>query len=290
MAQRNLVGAADMVGRFPDGAQALGVDPEEVAGWRDAALAMHLPYDDEIGVHQQAEGFTRQREWDFDATGPDQYPLNQHFAYFDLYSRQVIKQADLVLAMHWRGDAFTDDEKARNFAYYDARTVRDSTLSACTQSVIAAEVGHLELAHDYLTNAALMGLHDPERDTHLGVDVSSVAGVWLALVAGFGGMRDHHGQLSFAPRLPSRIGRLEFSILWRGQRLKVLAHPHDVVYALSNGGADAQVELLHHGVPVIVTGRRPVTMACPAATPPTSRPAQPAGRTLPPRGTDGERR
>ena len=88
-------------------------------------------------------------EWDFAAHAAENYPLLLHFPYFDLYRKQVVKQADLVLAMHWRGDAFTAEEKARNFAYYEPRTVRDSSLSACTQAVIAAEVGHLELAHDY---------------------------------------------------------------------------------------------------------------------------------------------
>ena len=83
-----------------------------------------------------------------------------HFPYFELYRKQVVKQADLVLALHLRGDAFTDDEKARDFAYYEARTLRDSSLSACTQAVVAAEVGHLQLAYDYLGAAALMDLHD----------------------------------------------------------------------------------------------------------------------------------
>ena len=91
-------------------------------------------------MHPQAEGFTAHQRWDFDGHEPEQYPLLLHFPYFDLYRKQVVKQADLVLAMHCRGDAFTAEQKARNFAYYEALTVRDSSLSACTQAVIAAEV------------------------------------------------------------------------------------------------------------------------------------------------------
>lgn len=283
MAQRNLLGAADTVRRFPESAKAFGAQPEEVAAWRKAAAAIHLPYDKEMEVHQQAQDFTRYQEWDFATTGPEKYPLHQHFPYFRLYSRQVVKQADLVLAMHWRGDAFTDDQKIRNFAYYDSCTVRDSTLSACTQAVIAAEVGQLELAHDYVTNAALFGLHDPERDTRIGVDVSSMAGVWIALVAGFGGMRDHDGQLSFAPRLPNRISRLEFSIIWRGHHLRVVALPHEVTYVLRDGNSDAKIELLHHDVPVTVTTSDRATMPIPPAPPTGPAPAQPAGRELQPR-------
>ena len=107
-----------------------------------------------------------------------------------------------MLALHLRGDAFTDEEKARDFAYYEALTVRDSSLSACTQAVVAAEVGHLELAYDYFGEAALMDLHDLEHNTRDGLHIASLAGAWIAAVAGFGGMRDHGGKLTFAPRLP----------------------------------------------------------------------------------------
>ena len=107
---------------------------------------MVVPWDDALGVHPQSEGFTSHQVWDFEHTTPDQYPLLLHFPYFDLYRKQVVKQADLVLALHVRGDAFTDEEKARDFEYYERITVRDSSLSACTQAVMAAEVGHLELA------------------------------------------------------------------------------------------------------------------------------------------------
>ena len=197
---------------------------------------MHIPYDRELGVHQQCEGFTRLQEWDFENTAPEAYPLLLNYPYFDLYRKQVVKQADLVMAMYVRGDAFTPEEKARNFAYYEARTVRDSSLSACIQAVMAAEVGHLELAHDYLGEAALMDLHDLHQNARDGVHVASLAGSWIALVAGLGGMRDFDGQLSFAPRLPTRINRLEFSLLWRGLRLRVDVTSDEVTYSLRNGG------------------------------------------------------
>ena len=135
MAQRNLRAAADAAERHPRLAHRFGVDDEEAASWRDAAQDMVIPYDDELGVHQQSEDFTMHQVWDFEATKPEQYPLLLHFPYFDLYRKQVVKQADLVLAMHMCGDAFTDEQKARNFAYYEPLTVRDSSLSACTQSV-----------------------------------------------------------------------------------------------------------------------------------------------------------
>jgi len=278
MAQRNLLAAAEAAGRHAEEAYRLGVDDEETAAWRDAAHDMHIPYDPELGVHPQVEGFTRYQEWDFAGTPAEQYPLLLNYPYFDLYRKQVIKQADLVLAMHWRGDAFTDAEKAANFAYYERRTVRDSSLSACTQAVLAAEVGHLELAHDYLGEAALMDLHDLNQNTRDGVHVASLAGAWIALVAGFGGLRDHTETLAFAPRLPSRIERLEFSLRFRGLHLRVDVRSRETTYELRDGDSGDVLELLHHGDLVRVTCNAPVTRPVPPPRTSGPQPTQPAGR------------
>jgi alpha,alpha-trehalose phosphorylase len=278
MAQRNLWAAAECAMRNRDKALDLGVTEEEAAAWRDAANSMSVPYDAELGVHEQVEGFTRSQEWDFEHTPLEKYPLLLHYPYFDLYRKQVVKQADLVLAMHWRGDAFTEEQKRRNFLYYERRTVRDSSLSACTQAVIAAEVGYLELAHRYLREAALMDLHDLNENTRDGVHMASLAGAWIALVAGFGGLRDHEGLLTFTPRLPSRLNRLEFSLQWRGLRLRVDVRPHQTTYALRHGGEGDMLELRHHGEKVRVTFGEPVTVPVPPLTPPGPEPEQPPGR------------
>ncbi|GAA2101892.1 glycoside hydrolase family 65 protein [Actinomadura alba] len=273
MAQRNLVAAAETACRYPELAGRFGVTNEETAGWRDAAAAMHVPYDERLGVHPQSEGFTDHARWDFAATGPDQYPLLLHFPYFDLYRKQVVKQADLVLALHLRGDAFTPEQKARDFAYYERLTVRDSSLSACTQAVLAAEVGQLELAHDYVGEAALMDLHDLEHNTRDGLHLAALAGTWIALVAGLGGMRCFDGGLAFAPRVPSGITRLAFRMRYRGRCLRAEVTHDSAVYTLLSG---APLSLSHHGQEFSL-GREPVERPVPAATP-GPRPSQPAGR------------
>ena len=274
LAQRNLRAAADAVARHPRHAATLGADLEEAAAWRDAADDMIVPWDEKLGVHPQSERFTDHQVWDFAATKPEHYPLLLHFPYFDLYRKQVVKQADLVLALHWRGDAFTDEEKARDFAYYEALTVRDSSLSACTQAVIAAEVGHLELAYDYFGEAALMDLHDLEHNTRDGVHVASLAGAWLGLVCGFGGLRDHDGKLSFAPRLPARLERLSFRLLFRGRRLKVEVTTAKATYTLLDG---EPLQIGHHGKELTISRAGPVTRTIPPA-PERPTPSQPAGR------------
>jgi alpha,alpha-trehalose phosphorylase len=274
MAERNLRSAADAVERHPDRAARLGVGLEEAATWRDAARTIMVPYDDARGVHPQAEGFTEHEVWDFARTRPDQYPLFLHFPYFDLYRRQVVKQADLVLALQLRGDAFSAEEKTRDFDYYEALIVRDSSLSACTQSVMAAEVGHLQLAYDYFAEAALIDLQDLKHNTGDGLHIASLAGAWIAAVAGFGGMRDHDGSLSFCPRLPRQLGRLAFGLCFRGRRLRIEVDQRQARYSLLCG---EPLEIAHHGEALTVSSDEAVSRDIPPA-PPRQEPAQPPGR------------
>jgi alpha,alpha-trehalose phosphorylase len=281
MAERNLREAFNAAERNPREAKELGADDEETAAWRDAAQAIVVPYDQELRVHPQAESFTEHERWDFEATAPDQYPLLLHFPYFDLYRKQVVKQADLVLALHMRGDVFDAEEKARDFAYYERLTVRDSSLSACTQAVMAAEVGHLELAYDYLCESALIDLGDVQHNTRDGLHIASLAGTWVGAVAGFGGMRDHDGVLSFMPRLPAALTRLTFRLCVRGRKLLVEVEPRRATYSLLEG---SPLEIVHHGKRATVDADRPLRRAIPSL-PVREAPTQPPGRAPSRRGT-----
>jgi alpha,alpha-trehalose phosphorylase len=273
MAQRNMAAAADLAEKHDDVAEQLGVTTEEAASWRDAAKAMMMPYDRRLGVHPQHEGFTEHAVWDFNHTPEEGYPLLLHYPYFDLYRKQVVKQADLVLAIHMCGDAFTDEQKARDFAYYEPLTVRDSSLSACTQAVVAAEVGQLELAHEYLAEAALMDLRDLERNTRDGMHMASLAGAWIALIQGFGGMRQTPDGLTFAPRLPNGFSRLKFHMRYRGRLLRVTVTRHEATYELVDGD---QLIIRHFGAEVIV-GEKATRQKIPAIQD-APRPRQPKGR------------
>ncbi|MGH3491055.1 MAG: glycosyl hydrolase family 65 protein, partial [Actinopolymorphaceae bacterium] len=260
--------------RLPRIARELGVDEEESAAWHDAADRMVIPYDTTLQVHPQSEGFTSHAHWDFAGTPPETYPLLLHYPYFDLYRKQVVKQADLVLAMHLRGDAFTQEEKARNVDYYEALTVRDSSLSASTQAVLAAEVGYLDLAYDYLAEAALADLHDTQGNVHSGLHIASLAGAWIGTVAGFGGMRDHGGKLTFAPRLPPELVAITFRMCFTGSQVLVSIRPEEATYSLLYGGP---LQIAHHGEALTLTPDKPVTLPIPA-TPRRPAPQQPPGR------------
>ena len=274
MAKRNLEAAAEIVQRHPQAAEEFGVTAEETDDWRAAAAVMRVPYDERIAVHPQADGFTDQSVWDFAGTSPEWYPLLLYFPYVSLYRTQVVKQADLVLALYAAPDAFTDEEKARDFAYYEAITVRDSSLSACTQAIIAAETGHLELAFDYLGEAALMDLRDLNGNTGDGLHIASLAGGWLALVAGFGGFRDQAGELRFAPRLPERISRLRFRLTFRERRLAVELRGGEATYTLEAGD---ELALRHEGEAVTVRPGAPQARPM-VHLPKRPPPQQPPGR------------
>ncbi len=275
LAQKNLNAAASFAESYGDAAEALGVDHEEIASWRDAAKAMTVPYDEELGVHPQADNFTKHARWDFAATPADKYPLLLNYPYFDLYRKQVVKQADLVMAMLVRGEAFTAEQKARNFAYYEPLTVRDSSLSACVQAVLAAETGHLELAYDYLGEAALMDLDDLEHNSSDGIHIASLAGTWIAAVCGFGGLRDMDGMLRFSPRLPERLDRLCFRLGFRGSRIMVEVTGKGTNYTLLAGDPVR----FHHFDEEVVLAEDGLSFDPPPPVEPPAEPvSQPPGR------------
>jgi alpha,alpha-trehalose phosphorylase len=140
--------------------------------------------------------------------------------------------------------------------------------------VIAAEVGQVELAYDYLAEAALVDLDNLHQNTRDGLHIASLAGSWIACVAGLGGMRDHDGKLTFAPRLPRDLSRLAFRLCLRGSRVEVEVTHDGATYSLGSGGP---IELSHHGEAFTLEGGSPVTLAIPEP-PQREPPRQPPGR------------
>jgi alpha,alpha-trehalose phosphorylase len=229
MARGNLRFAADTVewlrSERPEGYRRLvgvtGLAEDEVARWRAAADAMYVPYDEARRIHMQDAHFLDREVWDFEGTPRDHYPLLLHYHPLVIYRHQVIKQADVVLAMFLLGDEFSLEQKRRNFDYYDPLTTGDSSLSACVQAIVAAEIGYEERALEYFQYALLMDLADVSGNVVDGVHIASTGGVWMALVHGFGGLRDHGGALTFDPRLPRDWERLAFRLRVRDRWLAV---------------------------------------------------------------------
>jgi alpha,alpha-trehalose phosphorylase len=214
---------------------ATGLHADEVEGWRRAAELMYVPRHEELGIVLQDEHFLERKRWDFEATPIEKYPLLLHHHPLELYRHQVIKQTDVVLATYLAGHAFSAEEKRRTFDYYDPLTTGDSTLSACIQSVIASEVGYPEAALEYFVHACAVDLADVHGNTADGIHIASCGGTWLALVAGFGGLRESDGELSFHPRLPAEWDRLRFRVQVRGQLVEVDMTHAGTTYRLVEG-------------------------------------------------------
>jgi alpha,alpha-trehalose phosphorylase len=213
----------------------LGLTPAEPGAWEKAAAAMYVPYDESRGITPQDASFLEREVWDLDATPPERFPLLNHFHPLVIYRHQVLKQADVVMAMFLLGNEFTPEAKARNFAYYDALTTGDSSLSASIQSIVASEIGDEERATEYFRFALLMDLADLGGNMSDGVHVASAAGAWMALVFGFGGVRDFDGQLTIDPRLPRRYDRLEFPLRFHDRQIRVALSHQDEKYTLDEG-------------------------------------------------------
>nr|WP_218849491.1 glycosyl hydrolase family 65 protein [Nocardioides perillae] len=268
MARLNLERAADAVEQVRDLDRAaydravhrLDLRPGEVEEWRRCAAGMTIPFDEGLGIHPQDDHFLDREVWDLSRTPSELRPLLLHYHPLVIYRFQVLKQADVVLALFLQGDRFTPEQKKADFEYYDPITTGDSTLSAVVQSVIAAEVGYHEVALDYFHRAAYVDLADLHANTVDGLHIASAGGVWTALVAGFGGMRDHGGRLHLDPRLPVGWEELRFRLRWRGSRLQVTVREAHLDLEVLEAGDEAGVVVDVRGTDHEVAPGRPVSL------------------------------
>ena len=266
MARENLRYAAQSVEALrsttPDVYNALvhktALEPSEVEAWRRAAESMYVPYDEKLKIIPQDDSFLEREPWDFQNTPSDKYPLLLFYHPLDIYRRQVIKQADVVLAMFLLDDAFSREAKQRNFEFYDPLTTGDSSLSSCIEAIIAAQTGDMDKAIQYGMAALLMDLADVGGNVKDGCHIASMGGTWMMLTYGFGGMRDHDGMLSFWPRrAPEENAILRFPLTYRGQVLEVEIGPETVQYSLREG---EHLVIRHEKDEIQLTGEHPVAV------------------------------
>jgi alpha,alpha-trehalose phosphorylase len=244
MARENLRYASQTVKSLqatqPDAYKALvhktALAPPEVEAWIRAAENMYVPYNEELNIVLQDDSFLDREPWDFQNTPPERYPLLLFYHPLNIYRKQVIKQADVVLAMFLLGDVFPPEAKKCNFYFYDPLTTGDSSLSSCVEAIIAAQIGDMEKAIRYGMAALLMDLADVGGNVKDGCHIASMGGTWMMLTYGFGGMRDNDGTLSFWPRrAPEENAVLRFPVTYRGQRLEIEIGQEKVEYALLEG-------------------------------------------------------
>ena len=260
MARENLRCAADTVRLLKEEHAALyerlvhttRLEESEIDEWQTAADKMYVPYDKTTGINPQDEDFLEHEVWDFVNTPPEKYPLLLHFHPLVIYRHQVIKQADIVLAMFLLGNEFSDEQKKRNFDYYDPLTTGDSSLSACIQSIVAAEIGRYGKAMEYANYAILMDLADVGKNVSDGVHIASMGGTWMVFTYGLAGMRDYDGHLTFRPRLPRSIMKLSFPLRLRSREL-VVTLDRDTAQATYQMRAGPELTIWHDGEEIALT-------------------------------------
>jgi alpha,alpha-trehalose phosphorylase len=258
MARFTLRFAADVVRLLSDDPNAYrsivdstGLADDEVAEWTRAADSMCVLYDAELGITPQDDAFLGHEAWDWEGTPADKYPLLLNFHPLVIYRHQVLKQADVVLAMFLRGDEFAPELQRRNFDYYDPISTGDSSLSACVQSIMAAEVGHAELALHYFRESLYLDIANTHGNTVDGAHLANVGGVWACLVHGFAGVRDSGTHIRIAPRLPAG---------WQGMRFRLHRRGGDLAIVLDSSGATVTVE---SGEPVPILAGGTITDVAP---------------------------
>ncbi|MEM1334883.1 MAG: glycosyl hydrolase family 65 protein, partial [Actinomycetota bacterium] len=235
------------------------LDLAELDAWDAAADAMFVPYDDERMIHPQDSSFLDLEPWKWDTTPHSKYPLLLNFHPLVIYRHQVLKQTDVVLAMYLRSQHFSAEQKRRNFDFYDPITTGDSSLSACVQAIIAAEVGHGELADDYFARSLFLDLCDVHSNTSDGVHIASCGGVWAGLVHGFTGLVDTGEALRFESRLPAGWASISYRLTRHGCVMDVVAD-HDGVTLTMADGVGVPIDLAD-GSRAVCTAEDPVVIA-----------------------------
>ena len=223
----------------------------ETAKWLEIDRNMYLGEDRELGIFLQQDGYLDKEQVLVKDLDPAERPINQKWSWDRILRSCFIKQADVLQGLYLFRDRFDEGTLRRNFDFYEARTVHESSLSPCVHTILAAQLGLMDKAYELYLRTARLDLDDYNREVEEGCHVTSMAGSWLAVVEGFGGMRIVDGVLSLEPRLPEAWQRLAFRIDYRGRVLSVEA-THDRAIVSCEG---EPVEILLCGERLKVDGR-----------------------------------
>ncbi|WP_438448999.1 glycoside hydrolase family 65 protein [Gorillibacterium sp. sgz5001074] len=207
--------------RLQDLKTKLGLRDEETAKWREIIAKMYYPADDSRGIFLQQDGFLDKELIPVSELDPKHLPLNQKWSWDRILRSCYIKQADVLQGLYFLGHLYDRDTKKRNFDFYEPMTVHESSLSPCVHSILACELGYQEKAYEMYLRTARLDLDNYNNDTEDGCHITSMAGTWMSVVQGFGGLRVQDGVLVLNPFLPGHWSAFSFKTMFRGACLKV---------------------------------------------------------------------
>ena len=194
---------------------------EETTKWKDISDMMYYAEDIQRGIFLQQDGFLDKELLTVSDLRPEDKPLNQKWSWDRILRSCFIKQADVLQCMYLFEDDFTNEQIKRNFDFYEPMTVHESSLSPCVHVILASKIGYKDHAYDFYLRTARLDLDDYNNDTEDGCHITSMAGTWMSLVKGFGGMKIQEGQLQFNPYIPEQWKSYSFRIEFRGRVIKV---------------------------------------------------------------------
>ena len=217
---------------------------KEPDDWRLKASLMKLPVDDETGIFEQHDGFFDLPHTNYKELDPSNFPLYQNWSYDSIFRTDMIKQPDSILPLLFFSQEYSQETKRVNYEYYEPKCCHDSSLSPCIHSVLAAELGMHDKALEYAKFASRIDLDDYNRNTCEGLHTPALAGAWLNLVYGFGGLRSDGEKLVFNPSIPKGWEMFSFNLMYRGTRIHAKINRGTVSFD-TNGGS----------IPIIVYGK-----------------------------------
>lgn len=222
--------------------------------WRDTANQIFLPQ--EVEVTPQDDSFLEKEVWDFENTDRSKHPLLLHFHPLNIYRKQVLKQADVVMAQTLHRAHFPPGLMKRNFDYYEPLTTRDSSLSACVQGISAYWLGYDDLCWEYF----LETLHTDRKDLHKnvshGLHTASMGGAYLMILKGFLGVENYNGTIQLRPRLPKELGSITMKIVIQGDILNIVLLKDSITY----GSISGEITFYHYSDKIILKRNETITM------------------------------
>ncbi|MCW3805423.1 family 65 glycosyl hydrolase domain-containing protein [Plebeiibacterium marinum] len=231
---------------------------EETNRWQDIVDRMHFPYNEELKVFMQQDGFMDKEQVMADDLDPAERPINQHWSWDRILRSNFIKQADTLQGIYVLEEEFSDEEIERNFNFYEPRTVHESSLSPCVHSVMAAKIGRTEKAYEMYLRTSRLDLDDYNAEVHEGLHITSMAGTWMSIVEGFGGKRAYDEKLYLTPTIPNEWEEYAFRITFKGKDLEVRVNAKEVEII---SHATLPAELFVYGKPVMVEPKKSITIS-----------------------------
>src|SRR5690606_33659843 len=200
---------------------------------------MYFPYSEELGVYLQQDGFLDKELVPVSELDHSQKPLNQKWSWDRILRSPYIKQADTLQGFYFFEEHFTKEELEKHFDFYEPLTVHESSLSPCVHSILAAKLDRMEQAYTFYLRTSRLDLDDYNKEVEEGLHITSMAGTWMSIVEGFGGMRVKNDTLSFDPKIPKQWTGYSFKVNFRNQILKIQVSQNETTFEL-NGTDEIQ--------------------------------------------------